>query len=75
MAKIGHLEQVGAENVFVAGEFIGASTFAAFKAGEARVEMTPAEGPAPTPDPAADPSRNDADPTTPAAAPHDEESG
>jgi Sulfate permease family len=54
MAKTGHLQQIGEENVFVADEFIGASTEAAFQAGEAWLAMTPAAEPAPAPDGVAD---------------------
>jgi SulP family sulfate permease len=75
MVKTGHLEQIGEENVFTAEEFIGASTEAAFKAGQALLATTPADEPAPTPGGAADDSDGGAGTTASVTAQPNEKSG
>src|SRR5262249_52811168 len=75
MAKTGHLQQIGEENVFVAEDPVAASTEAPVLIGGAWLAMTPAVGTAPAPDGAADPSEIDADLTAPSPVLRDGKTG
>jgi SulP family sulfate permease len=58
MARTGHLDRIGDENIFVAGEYIGESTAAAFNAGQHWLEVTEAMPKPPTPDGGSAPSQS-----------------